>query len=561
MDSGNQDRHIISVELDFDHSVDGGHIMEIPKPRNNELPSEYADRLGQFYTQRTDNSTRRQFGQYMTPLPIARTMARQYRSTRKTVRLLDPGAGTGVLSCALCETLLNHKTTPDRLSITAFETDTFLATALRLVFEKLRHFADSQSCELVYNILTEDFILHHQNDLSSNHSLFTEPSKEQFDVVIANPPYFKIPKSDPRSKAAGMLVHGQPNIYALFMGVSAFLLRRKGKLVFITPRSFASGPYFRRFREIFFRIMQPEAVHSYVSRRTAFRRDRVLQENVIFCAVKEPDWQTTQTKTHLRLSASDGPENEDRNVARSVLVSSVLDFSSANIVLKIPTTDREQRILELTHEWGGSLEKYGLQVSTGPVVPFRATEFLRSTPGKQVVPLLWMHNVQPMKTNWPQQKNGKQQYIRHISDSRRLLIPLDTCILVRRFSAKEDKRRLIAAPVEPSDFAESLLGIENHLNYVRARKRSLTPELAWGIAAVLNSEFMNEYYRIVNGNTQVSATELREIPLPPLDAIEELGRTIRLQQHRNHRPHSQDPDPLERFTNDHFSEILVHGQA
>ncbi|WP_439116320.1 hypothetical protein [Paludifilum halophilum] len=34
--------------------------------------------------------------------------------------------------------------------------------------------------------------------------------------------------------------------------MSAFLLRAGGQLVYITPRSYTAGPYFRLFRERFF---------------------------------------------------------------------------------------------------------------------------------------------------------------------------------------------------------------------------------------------------------------------------------------------------------------------
>ena len=102
-----------------------------------------------------------------------------------------------------------------------------------------------------------------------------------YDLVISNPPYFKIRKDDPRAVAWASVVHGQPNIYSLFMAVSAELLSETGKLVYIVPRSFASGPYFRRFREVFFQRVAPTAVHLFESRKDVFKNQTVLQENLI----------------------------------------------------------------------------------------------------------------------------------------------------------------------------------------------------------------------------------------------------------------------------------------
>ena len=90
--------------------------------------------------------------------------------------------------------------------------------------------------------------------------------------------------------AASTVVHGQPNIYALFMAVSSVLLREHGDFIFITPRSFTSGPYFRRFRQVFFDMIRLTEVHVFGSRRDAFSRDEVLQENVIVSGIRQDRW-------------------------------------------------------------------------------------------------------------------------------------------------------------------------------------------------------------------------------------------------------------------------------
>lgn len=47
-----------------------------------------------------------------------------------------------------------------------------------------------------------------------------------------------------------------------------------------------------------------------------------------------------------------------------------------------------------------------------------------------------------------------------------------------------------------------------------------------GITALLDSELFDAWFRTFNGNINVSATELRMMPLPPVDTIREIGKKI-----------------------------------
>jgi adenine-specific DNA-methyltransferase len=48
-----------------------------------------------------------------------------------------------------------------------------------------------------------------------------------------------------------------------------------------------------------------------------------------------------------------------------------------------------------------------------------------------------------------------------------------------------------------------------------------------GLAALLNTELLDTYFRVSSGNTQVSATELRAMPLPALEMIVSIGQRVR----------------------------------
>ena len=64
------------------------------------------------------------------------------------------------------------------------------------------------------------------------------------------------------------------------------------------------------------------------------------------------------------------------------------------------------------------------------------------------------------------------------------------------------------------------------MNYIYRPKGKLSKTLTLGLSALLNSSLLDSYFRISNGNTQVSATEIRAMPLPPLEVIEEIGNGV-----------------------------------
>ncbi len=355
-----------------------------------------------------------------------------------------------------------------------------------------------------------------------------EGKKTQYDLVISNPPYFKMRKEDPRAVAGASVVRGQPNIYAMFMAISAELLSINGTLVFIAPRSFASGPYFRRFREVFFQRMIPKAIHLFESRKDVFKNQTVLQENLIIAAQRGADPRALDGG-QVNVSHSKGAHDLADRKRLVVDVDSVLDLGSENIELSIPLSSEDLHLVDAMRKWPNTLHSLGLEVSTGPVVPFRATQYLaHNALGNFTAPLLWMQHVRPMRTAWPSPTVNKPQWIRVERGSMKLLVPDATYVLLRRFSAKEERRRLVAAPLTMGALSVDVLGLENHLNYIRGVTRGLDEELAYGLSALLNSTFLDRYFRISNGNTQVSATELRAMPLPGERDIRSIGAEIQV---------------------------------
>ena len=500
----------------------------LPLPHKGERPTAYADRVGEWYAARISERQRKEHGFFLTPIPVADFMAGRITAKGRKVRILDPAAGAGILGCAAVESIASRKLNPDTIELIAYEVDSGLILALRAALDYLANWCQASfRMRVAVRIEAADFIMANADALRPRGLFSSEAAAEGFDAVIANPPYFKIGKGDPRAVAVADMVHGQPNIYALFMAVGAALLRQRGSFVFITPRSFASGPYFRRFRGAFFDMIRPTGVHVFGSRRDAFRRDAVLQENVIVSGVRQDRWHENGATAPLSISSSLGIDDIGGPSTRETLAHAVLNLASADKVLRIPVCDEDHEALALVDSWPSSLAALGLNISTGPVVPFRATELIAmqgEVPATHV-PLLWMHHVRAMRVTWPLDRH-KPEYIAR-AGAEALLVPNRNYVLIRRFSAKEEPRRLTAAPYVAADLALPEIGLENHLNYVHRPGGTLSEDEAWGLAGLYNSRLLDTWFRAVNGNTQVSATELRAMPLPARETIIALGQVVK----------------------------------
>jgi len=503
-------------------------LFGMPEPDTDERPANYADRVGQWYSASISPTYKKQFGQYFTPVEVADFMAALLTTRNRPTRLIDPGAGTGVLACAACEYLVSQKKKPSQLIVDVYEIDPNPVTILEKTLSYLADYISKYDITFKFTIHKEDFILKYAHVLQKTPNLFDAGRIEPgFDICIANPPYFKLRKSDVRAQAAARVVHGQPNIYALFMAVSGSLLSENGELVSITPRSFASGPYFQLFRKHFFEIVRPEFIHIFDSRRDAFERDNVLQENIILKAHRD-NKQPSCSGQSVTVSVSTGIKDMNQAKHRKLSLGMILDIETREKVLKIPHEEQVETIMDKMAHWQGSLHDYGIEISTGPVVPFRAAKFIsdKANENKSYTPLLWLQNVQPMNVVWPVGSRQKPQYIEVLPESIYLLVPNKgkNYVLLRRFSAKEEARRLIPAPLISGMLPYEWVGLENHLNYIHRPSGTLSEEEAWELAVLYNSSFYDAYFRTLNGSTQVSATEIRSIPLPPLDIIIEIGK-------------------------------------
>ena len=112
-----------------------------------------------------------------------------------------------------------------------------------------------------------------------------------------------------------------------------------------------------------------------------------------------------------------------------------------------------------------------------------------------------------------------------------MLLPAGNYVLVKRFSSKEERRRIVAAVLETDDLGATEVAVENHVNVFHRDGAGLPLELAWGIAAYLNTTAVDTFFRQFNGHTQVNATDLRSLNYPRVGQLNALGVAARQAEH------------------------------
>lgn len=461
---------------------------------------------------------RSKIGQFFTPAVIARYMASLFEQIRMDVRILDPGSGTGVLFAACVEALLSRKQRPSSIKVVAYENDKHVLSYLKETIEQCRIMCSKAGITFQGEIRAEDFVATAIEQ--TNNRLFTAEA-ERFTHVILNPPYKRI---NTKSALGRLLYTGGievSNLYAAFVWLTAQMLESKGEMVAITPRSFCNGPYFRRFRVRLLDIMSMRHIHVFESRKKAFGDDDVLQENVIYYAVKEKE-----KPEYVLLSLSDGTDFDNAK-CQSIPYNQIILPGDRDAFIHLVLSDDDKRTMKRMGCFTTTLDTLGLDVSTGPVVDFRARKYLHQLPNEGTVQLIYPCHLEGGFIKWPADTQKKPNAIEASVHTKDLLVEAGYYVLTKRFSAKEERRRVVAAIYDPHLTEASRVGFENHLNYFHAKGGGLPANLAKGLALYLNSTLFDQYFRIFSGHTQVNATDLRKMRYPTRAQLLLLGTHVK----------------------------------
>ena len=456
----------------------------------------------------TPRAIKQEFGQYFTPANIADFMASLFPTSSGYLNILDPGAGIGSLSCALAERIASEKWDVDSISVDAYELDQSLIGDLH---KNLKCAFNDDCCSV--NVYNEDY-------LEATARKEAKGDKPGYSHVIMNPPYKKIRTFSREREAVKSFGLVTVNLYTAFMGAAIVSTIDGGRIVAIVPRSFCNGAYYKQFREFMLERCAIERIHLFDSRNTAFKEDAVLQENIIIMLQKGAH------QGDVEISHSKDESLKDIQ-SHFVPFVDIVNPADPEMFINIPPHD-DKFGAENLQGFQSTLQDIDIQVSTGAVVDFRVKDYLRMNPEIGTVPLIYPTHFKNWRICWPV-KSKKPNAIVNTETTVKSLLPRGYYVVVRRFSAKEEKRRLVATLVTPDDFNSDKIAFENHLNVFMQNKHGLDKQIAYGLTVWLNTTWLDNKFRLFSGHTQVNATDLRNLPYPSKDTLSRMGYMLEME--------------------------------
>lgn len=454
---------------------------------------------------------RKTLGQFFTSPVVADYMASMLHKSEVTnIRMLDAGAGTGILTSAAAVKLLELGF--DAVHAVLYELDSSVITHLNQTMKVIENLYQSKKSKFTFEVRNIDFVL-------------DRPDKtESYDVAVINPPYFKYNvKTSPYAKAVGDLYSGDPNIYASFMAIVASSLSKGGQMVAITPRSFTNGLYFKNFREYLLNVTSVELIHIFKHRDRVFKNDadKVLQENIICKFVKSANYENVEVRT------SDCDSSLEKLKTQNYPVELIVDPSNDLRFIRIPESPTEANVLKQAEQLESTFADSGYFISTGPVVEHRTRNFIVPADNQNnTVPLYRPHNVTPYAALWTGENKKdvrfelQERHEKHTLNNKNY-------VLLKRFSSKDEKRRLVSGVYLAKYFDDfEFIGFGNKVNYIGVNFGELTKKEAYGLCAIFNGSFFDRYFRCISGNTQVNATEIRAMRFPTSDQVKMIGEEV-----------------------------------
>ena len=457
-------------------------------------------------------------GRFFTKKDTARLMADMLTldETKTAYTVLDPGAGTGILSAAAVEAICEKCPSVKQIFLTCYETDPIflplLEDNLERVRKKARHDYDVRLYVTVYS---ENYITETENHYTVTFDGIVE---DRFDLIICNPPTHLVEKTAKEATRAGGVTQVKINAAFLFAKMAAKHLEEGGRLVIMLPTTVASASALTQYRMEMAEKLSLERIHLFIGKQKNTRRAVPLKKSIILAYHKGERPDTVSISTSL-----DWGKPESVTQLQPMPYDFVVDKKDGSLTL--PKSVEDTKIVRYLSAFPETLDSLGLKISTGLIIDSRCEDMLFTDPVEGCIPLIRPAALEGGRVVFP--KAIKKQYIAPATSA--LMQRNKNMLLIKRVPAVGDARFLNAAVYLASGLPGfRFISTHNKVNFIDTRNKNeeMSTSFVFGIYALLNSTIYDRYLSIVSKSKQINAKELRSLPLPPRHIIEMLGMRL-----------------------------------
>ncbi len=468
-------------------------------------------------------------GRLFTKKDTARRMADMLTldPTKTAYTILDPGAGTGILSAALIERICREVPACRQIFVTCYETEQLflpmLADNLERIRRKCRHDYD---VKLFVTIFDENYVVDSKNHYTVT---FSRTLADTFDLIVCHPPCALLEKSSEEAESAGGVTQVKISEAYLFAKMAAGHLEPEGQLVILLPTVAATAAQLTPFRRYMHERLSLRAVHLFIGVQKNVKRAVPLKKNMILC------FAAGEAREDITITTSTDAGTPARTVMLPPLsYAFVVDKTDGSLTL--PKSVEDTNIVRYIGSFQDTLAGLGLKIATGRILDARCRELLFNDAAKGLVPLFRPCTIQGGRVEFPgtQQKNpampavvAPHQYIAPVTAN--LVQRNKNMIFIKRVFSKSDERFINAGVhLAGSLPAYPYISTHNKILFIDTKnvKGEMSARFAYGLFALLNSTIYDRYISIVSKSKQVNAKEMRDLPLPPANIIENIGMRL-----------------------------------
>jgi len=322
-----------------------------------------------------------------------------------------------------------------------------------------------------------------------------------FDIAIGNPPYDVINDPTYRENYKDSIC-GRANLYGLFIHKCIRdILRDKGLLVFINPKTMLADKYFTNLRKYFKNNGNFKAILKVTERHNVF--ENVLQAVIVYLFQK-----TSIQNPRSRVQITEIRTKEDIEKSNQVFS---IDYDALWLDNRFEDafllSDKKEvysifdKIKRTT-----SFKETGIVFTTGKIQWDLFKKKLTNKPTKNSIRLIWGENIQRYRFSDSEKRKGKEFILGPLEIKPNIT---STTIVTQRTTADEQEWRIIATIFDPRQQGFVAFS-ENNTNFLERADPRFSVEFILGI---LSSKFFDIIFRHINSNTHVSSGELNSLPI------------------------------------------------